>query len=71
MIHHVHETRRLLNSLESDRRKEGVTRDFIRLPERKTAWMARINNRHKNEKSARARDFKTNFINELPHGYYT
>lgn len=28
MIHHVHETRRLLKSLESDKRKEGVTRIY-------------------------------------------
>ena len=28
MIHHVHSTRRLLKSLESDKRKKGVTKDL-------------------------------------------
>ena len=58
MTHHGHETRRLLNSLESDKSKEGVTRDFIRLPERKTVWMPGINNRHKNGEICGSEGFK-------------
>ena len=72
MTHHVHQTRRLLNSLESDRRKEGVTRDLSGCQkERQFGWQESIIV-IKTEKSAGARDLKTrNVINELPHECYT
>ena len=58
MIHHDHETRRLLSSLESDRRKEGVTRDVSGCQkERQFGWQESIIV-IKNEKSAGARDLK-------------
>lgn len=58
MIHRVHETRRLLKSLESDKRKQGVTKDLSGChKERPFGWQESIIVVEM-EKSLEARDLK-------------